>query len=193
MRFFVFLYFLGWALLPGSAPSGSAGRILVGDLSGARVVPLEVGKAKGVVLVFITNDCPIANACAPEIERIYRAYAAKQVRFYLVYVDASLTAAAAGAHHKAYAYTCPAVLDPDHRLVKAGRALVTPEASLFDAKGDLIYHGRIDDRAVAFGKVRAQPTQRDLRMALDAFVQGKPVAKPYLKAVGCSIADLGHK
>ena len=122
LRFFVVFWVLGWALLLGSAPAGATGRIVVGDLSGARVAPLEAGKAKGVVLVFITNDCPIANACAPEIERIYRAYAAKQIRFYLVYVDASLTAAAAVVHHKAYAYTCPAVLDPDHLLVKAGHA-----------------------------------------------------------------------
>ena len=114
-----------WALLLTPLTSRAIERIIVSDINGARIAPLDTGRRKATVLIFITNDCPIANACAPEIERIYRAYAPKQVRMYLVYVDASLTVAAASAHHKAYAYTCPAVLDPDHRLVRAGRARVT--------------------------------------------------------------------
>ena len=167
-------------------------RIVVADLTGARVAPLGPGPGKATVLVYITNDCPIANACAPEIERIYQAYSAKQVRMYLVYVDASLTAVAARAHHNAFGYTCPAVLDPRHRLVKAGRARVTPEAAIFGGDGSLLYHGRIDDRAVAFGQVRAQPIRKDLREALDALLLGKPIKPPKAKAVGCSIANLGH-
>ncbi len=181
-----------WMALASSLPTVSA-RIVVNDVNGARVAPLEAGSRKATVLVFITNDCPIANACAPEIERIYRAYAAKQVTLYLVYVDPSLTAEAARAHRKAYGYTCPAVLDPKHLLVKFAEARVTPEAALVSATGKLLYHGRLDDRAVAFGQVRAQPTKRDLRDALDAYLSGKSILNSHTTAVGCSIADLGQK
>lgn len=174
-----------------SVASGAAERIVVSDLAGARVAPLDAGKRKATVLVFITNDCPIANACAPEIERIYRKYSAQNIGMYLVYVDASLKLEAARVHHKDYQYSCPAVIDPEHRLVKVGRAQMTPEAAVFDGKGKLVYHGRIDDRAVALGQVRAQPLTHDLRDALDAILRGKPIAEPYRKAVGCSIADLG--
>ncbi len=180
---------LFWLLLALLA-SGAAGRIVVSDLNGARVAPLETRARKAIVLFFITNDCPIANACAPEIERIYRKYGPKQVAMYLVYVDPSLSAAAALAHRKDYGYTCPALLDPQHLLVKSSGAKVTPEAALYDRSGRLLYHGRIDDRAIAFGQVRAQPTKLDLRDALDAHLQGKPVRTSYSKAVGCSIADL---
>ncbi|HLJ58044.1 MAG TPA: redoxin family protein [Chthonomonadaceae bacterium] len=164
-----------------------AARIVVSSLEGRPVAPLEGKARKTTVLVFITNDCPIANQCAPEIERIYRTYRPKGVAMYLVYVDGSLTAAAARAHHKAYGYTCPAVLDPGHRLVKEGSATVTPEAALFDARGRLVYHGRIDDRAVALGRVRAVPLHRDLREALDALLARRPIKAAYRPAVGCSI------
>jgi len=49
----------------------------------------------------------------------------------------------------------------------------------------VVYHGRIDDRIVALGKRRVEPTTRDLREALDAMLEGKPVPTPVTKAVGC--------
>ena len=183
----------GLLLLVGAHSSSAMERIVLSDVDGRRIAPLHGRNHKATVLIFITNDCPIANASAPEIERIYRQYAPKHVGFYLVYVDAALTASAARKHRAEYRYSCPAVLDPDHRLVKLALARVTPEAALFCADGKLVYHGRIDDRAIAFGQVRASPTRRDLREALDACLQGKPIPVNYVKAVGCTIADLGHK
>jgi hypothetical protein len=180
-----------WLTASGASPA--ANPIIVSDVFGHRVAPLGAGKRKATVLIYITNDCPIANACAPEIERIVRKYEPKKVGFCLVYVDSSLTAAAARKHRQDYGYTCPAVLDPDHKLVAAGKAEVTPEAAVFAPDGKLVYHGRIDDRAVAFGQVRSVPTRKDLCETLNAYLQGKSVPNSYVKAVGCNIADLGRK
>jgi hypothetical protein len=166
---------------------------VVRDVNGHRVAPLRGAGRRATVLIFITNDCPIANAYAPEIERIYRGYAPRRIGMYLVYVDASLGAVGARAHRKAYGYTCPALLDPNHRLVAAAHARVTPEAALFSPAGRLLYHGRIDDRAVALGRVRPAPTRRDLRDALDALLAGRQIVEPNTEAVGCSIPDLGRK
>src|ERR1044071_4294825 len=119
MRVRTFHLFLAIAsVLMAASPILGTERIVVRDLSGARVAPLDAAKQKATVLIFITTDCPIANACAPEIERIFRAYSPKQIGFYLVYVDASQRAEDARSHHREYRYTCPAVLDPDHKLVK---------------------------------------------------------------------------
>ena len=194
MRGRAFHLIIGMAfLLADAAPMRGADRVVVSDITGARIAPLYTPGRKATVLIFITNDCPIANACAPEIERIYRAYSPKHVGFFLVYVDAALSERAAQSHHKEYRYTAPAVLDPEHRLVKAARAEVTPEAAVFSSDGRLVYHGRIDDRAVAFGQVRASPTRRDLRDTLDAYLKGRRISINHIKAVGCSIADLSHK
>ncbi|GIT77890.1 MAG: hypothetical protein Ct9H300mP32_2720 [Verrucomicrobiota bacterium] len=67
------------------------------------------------------------------------------------------------------------------------RGQVTPEAAVFDAKGRLIYRGRIDDLYADFGKKRARPTRHDLRDTLDALLAGKRLTKRTTKAVGCYI------
>ena len=61
---------------------------------------------------------------------------------------------------------------------------------MIGAGGRVLYRGRIDDRYIEFGKDRPQPTDRTLERALDAIVQGKPVAMRETRAVGCFLADL---
>jgi hypothetical protein len=53
----------------------------------------------------------------------------------------------------------------------------------------VLYRGRIDDRVADFGKRRVEPTRRDLRLALDAILAGKPVPARRTKAVGCYIPE----
>lgn len=178
------------ALLLAVCGGARAERVAVRDLNGSLVMPLEIRNRKATVFVFITNDCPIANSYAPELERIYAAYTPKQVGFYLVYVDPSLSATVAKQHAKAYGYTCPALLDPRHRLVQLTGARVTPEAAVVAPDGKVLYHGRIDDRVSGFGQARVQPTTHDLRNALDAVLQKKPVPHPVTSAIGCYISDM---
>ena len=157
------------------------------DVKGGKVAPLEGKGQRATVLFFITNDCPIANTYAPEIERIYRAYAPKKFALYLVYVDPDLSATQARQHWREYGYHCPALLDPKHLLVKKTGATVTPEVAVLAPNGKLLYRGRIDDRCVDFGKMRLQPTQRDLRRTLDAILKRQPIPLPFTKAIGCFI------
>src|SRR6185436_4430790 len=103
------------------------------------------------------------------------------------YVESDLTAEKARSHVKDYGFKCGALLDPEHRLVKASGATISPEAAVFLADGTLAYRGRIDDRVADFGKRRVEPTRRDLRLALDAILAGKPVQARLTKAVGCYI------
>jgi hypothetical protein len=43
---------------------------------------------------------------------------------------------------------------------------------------------------VDLAKPRPQPTTHDLADAIEATLQGRPVAVPRTKAIGCLIADL---
>ena len=79
--------------------------------------------------------------------------------------------------------------DPGHVLVKRSRAEITPEAAVF-LDGKLVYHGRIDDRFVSFGKARPEPTQHDLEKVLEAVVSGKAAPESTAPGVGCYISDL---
>jgi hypothetical protein len=64
---------------------------------------------------------------------------------------------------------------------------VTPEVAVLSPTGELLYLGRIDDRYNPQGKRRPEPTVRDLQLALDAVLAGKPVPTPRTKAFGCPL------
>ena len=159
----------------------------VKDIDDKAYTPLQMPGQKASVLLFITHDCPIANAYAPEIKRICTDYQLKGVSVFVVYVDPSLSAEQARKHAAEFGYTCPQILDAAHTLVKTLSARTTPEAFVVSPDGKTLYRGRIDDRYITFGKSRGEPTQRDLRQALDEVLAGKAVTTASTEAVGCFI------
>jgi hypothetical protein len=141
------------------------------------------------VLVFTTTDCPISNRYAPEIQRLAERFGG-QARFKLVYPVPGDTEAAIREHVRKFGYTIETVRDVKQAMVKQTGATVTPEVAVIDAAGTLLYRGRIDDRYLAFGKDRPQPTVRDLERSLEAIIAGKPVPVARTQAIGCFLADL---
>jgi hypothetical protein len=160
----------------------------VRDVDGHERRPLEpAGPAS--VLFFITNDCPISNSYAPEIQHICSDYGGRGVSCTLVYSDLTLDAAAIHQHRADYGYTdgIPAVRDVKHKLADATGATIMPEAVVVGKGGKVLYRGRIDNFYAALGKPRRQATEHDLRDALDEVLAGKPVTNPQTSAIGCYI------
>ncbi|MEW6320705.1 MAG: tetratricopeptide repeat protein [Acidobacteriota bacterium] len=174
------LVYIAWA--------GTAGAQGPVDLDGRPLDPLEPQRGiAATVLLFTATDCPISNRYAPEVVRLRDAFASRGVRFHLVYANAAETPGAIRAHAARFEYGLSIVRDPAHVLVAQAGASITPEAAVFDASGQLRYRGRIDDRYVDFGVDRPAPTRRDLADALAAVLDGRPVAEPVTRAVGCFI------
>jgi len=140
------------------------------------------------VYVFTTTDCPISNRYAPEIRRLAAKFATR-AKFVLVYPVPADSAEKIADHRKKFGYDVPFVRDVEQKLVKMTGVTVTPEVALMQGS-QLLYRGRIDDRVVDFGKDRPAPTRRDLEMAIDAVLAGKPVAVKETRAVGCILSDL---
>jgi hypothetical protein len=138
-----------------------------------------------VAFVFVGTECPISNRYAPELQRLQARFPA--IRFWLVYPNISEADEAVTKHAQEFRHRAEVLRDPKHKLVKLARARVTPEAAVFSPRGELLYHGRIDDRYVEFGKERPEPTTRDLENALEAVLNGKAPAPPVKPAVGCPI------
>lgn len=162
----------------------------VRDLAGHPVDPFERNGAKAIVLIFISNDCPISNRYAPEIRRLCRRFSSRGVRFWLVHPNPDESIGAIRQHTKAYQYPCGVLRDLQHALVKKAGARVTPEAAVFTSRRQRVYHGRIDDRFLDFGQERPEPTRHDLQEALEACLGGKPVPVDTTKAIGCAIPEL---
>ena len=169
--------------------ASAAAQIAVTDVSGHSIQLFDAASSKPVVLVFVRTDCPISNRYAPEVERLFRAYA-DRVAFYLVYPDEAESADSIQKHLAEYRYTAQALRDPGHDLVRLAKARVTPEAAVFSARGQLLYHGRIDNRQVSLGKAMVNATRHDLRQALEAVLAGRAVKEASAPAIGCSLADI---
>jgi len=179
------------AMLLATAGSFAAapGRVL--DLSGKPVNPLALPKGRvATVLVFTTTDCPISNRYTPVIQDLATRFAGQGIGFTLVYPVGTDTPAVIRDHVTKFGYDLPVVRDTAQELVKHTGVGVTPEVAVIGHGGRVLYRGRIDDRYVAFGKERPQPTERTLERALDAVAQGKPVIVPVTQAVGCFLPDL---
>ena len=160
------------------------------DLEGRRCDPVAEAPGSATVLVFVSDDCPIANRYVPELLRLRDAYVGRGVSFWLVHADRRETVAQIREHAREFHLTIPEVRDPAHYLVKLARAEVTPCAAAFTRDGRLVYHGRIDDRIADLQRERPTPTRRDLAEALDAVLAGRAVPNAVTPAVGCSIPDL---
>ncbi|NRA96466.1 MAG: redoxin domain-containing protein [Planctomycetes bacterium] len=160
------------------------------DLDGRPVDVLRQANTPADVLLFVSTDCPIANRYAPELRRIHDRFAPRGIVFWLVYVDPSETVEEIRRHLKEYLHPGRPLRDRDHQLVGKTGATKTPEAAVMLPDGQMVYRGRIDDRFVDFGKVRAAPSQRDLENVLQAIVEGRTIAATTTTAVGCFIPEL---
>jgi len=174
------------------APFASTARSARGtafDLAGKPVDPLKASAGKVVVLVFVRTDCPVSNRYAPTIQQLSAAHEA-DAAFWLVYPDKAETAEVIRKHDSEYGYKIPALRDPEKALVKESQAQITPEAAVFDVRGHLVYHGRIDNLYEDIGRARTMATTHELEDAIEAAASGKTLAVSTVHAVGCYISDL---
>lgn len=178
-------------LLWGLCTSVSAApSVRLQDLANRPIDPFAAGRdSRAIVFLFTSIDCPISNRYAPVVKQLIETFARQNIAFWLVYPNPVESSAAIRAHLSAYDYPVHALRDPKHELVKLTKAVVTPEAAVFDRTGALAYRGRLDDRYVSLGVERPMATRQDLAEALTSVLASRQVAQPVTQAVGCYIAD----
>jgi mono/diheme cytochrome c family protein len=164
--------------------------VLAQPATGAQQDPLALPRGgKASVLIFTTIECPIAGRYAPEIARLHDEFSSQGISFTLVFPNPAETQEEIDAYLAKFGYRMRAVRDAEQKLVQRTGVTIAPEAAVVDADGAVVYRGRIDDRYVAFGVDRPQPTRRELRDALQAIVAGQPVPVREAPAIGCVLAD----
>ncbi|MFZ9914503.1 MAG: hypothetical protein ACO3IB_04115 [Phycisphaerales bacterium] len=171
----------------------AAGTSAAMAIDGRSVDPFAGDQGSLGAMVFVSHECPIANAMAPELARIGAAARTRGVDFYAVHPATWADIETARRHAKEFALedSMTVLVDPSQRLAKAVGATVTPEAAVFRRDGfggfELLYLGRVNDLYAGIGRRRAQTTSNDLADAIDAAVAGRVTPPPYPKAVGCFI------
>jgi thiol-disulfide isomerase/thioredoxin len=159
------------------------------DIHGSADEVLAQGRDKVLVFVFVRTDCPISNRYAPLLQEMSKKYG-QQASFRLVFPDRTESSDKIRHYLHEYNYQLPAIRDLNHALVKKTLAKATPEAAVFNAKGELVYHGRIDNLYEHIGQSRRAATTHELAEAIEAASKGLNPPVSTTEAVGCFISDL---
>ena len=141
------------------------------------------------VVMFICNHCPYVKHVQPELVRLAQTYQAKGVAFVAISSnDAAGYPEDAPDQMKAVArrlgYSFPYLYDQTQEVAKAYGAVCTPDFFVFDADLKCVYRGRLDDSSPGNGR---SLTGSDLRAALDAILERRPVSADQKPSQGCNI------
>jgi len=129
------------------------------------------------VVLFISTICPYSNRFNDLMRDMASELGKKRVAFVGVNSGTLETEEEVRAQARDHGHTFDIIKDPESRVAELLDARRTPEVFLFDSSGTLRYHGRIASKIES----------PDLRSAIDALLDGKPIHPAETKAFGCAI------
>lgn len=166
---------------------GAAGALEIGAIAPDFTLPTVEGRSfsltqsekthTAVVILFMSTICPYSNYYNDLIRDMSAEFAKKGVAFVGVNSGTLESIEEARVHAARHGHSFDVIKDPDSRIADLLDARRTPEVFLLDPSGTLRYHGRIASKITA----------PDLRNALVAFLQGKPIRPAETKSFGCAI------
>lgn len=160
------------------------------DVVTGKKVSLSAFKDKKALLVmFICRHCPYVQHVKKELARLGRDYASRDVGIVAISSnDAKSYPDDRPSNLKEMAieegFTFPFCCDETQEAARAYQAACTPDFFLFDSKRRLIYRGQLDDSRPGNDK---PVTGLDLRRAIDAALEGRPVHSFQRPSAGCNI------
>jgi thiol-disulfide isomerase/thioredoxin len=156
------------------------------DLSGTPVDALAAEGRKAAVLFFVSPYCPTSNTFAPEMNGIVADFG-EDFAFRFVHSDFTVTAEDRQRHAELMEFAAPVLDDSGQALAKRLGAAITPEVVVVAPDGAVLYQGRINDLYLGPTKRQREIKSHDLREALAAIREGRPVAEARTEAMGCAI------
>lgn len=159
------------------------------DPNGKRITRDDFEDAPGLLVIFLCNHCPFVKHLRQELADFAREVQKRGLAVVGVssndvekYPDDSPEKMKEEA--RTVGYTFPYLYDESQEVAKAYRAACTPDFFLFDGERKLVYRGQFD----ASRPGNDEPvTGEDLRAAVDALLEGRPVPENQIPSVGCNI------
>ncbi|MBF0272257.1 MAG: thioredoxin family protein [Magnetococcales bacterium] len=141
-----------------------------------------------LVVMFICNHCPYVQAIEDRLITLGRTLATKKVSFVGIssndptnYPEDSFANMQAKAKKKGYPFDY--LYDATQQTAKDYGAVCTPDFFVYDQERKLRYRGRLDDSPRNPAAVRKE----ELKEAILALLEGRPVATHQNTTMGCSI------
>jgi peroxiredoxin len=156
---------------------------------GKRYTSDQFSGASALLVIFMCNHCPYVKHVRPALVELINEYLDKGVAVVGINANDAQTYPDDGidqmkADAREFAYRFPYLVDASQEVAKAYHAACTPDFFLFDAERRLVYRGQMDGSRPGNG---VPVTGTDLRAALDATLEGVPVAILQRPSLGCNI------
>jgi len=158
------------------------------DTNGRRVSAADF-RGRPLLVMFICNHCPYVRHIRGGLAQIGRDYLPKGVAIVAICSNDADNYPQDGpdemkSEARDAGYLFPYLHDSTQALAKAYHAACTPDFYLFDKDHRLVYRGQFDASRPGNG---LPVTGKDLRAALDAVLENKPVSPNQKPSIGCNI------
>ena len=151
------------------------------DTSGAERSLADLKGKNGAILVFVSAQCPTVKQYNERISQFAADFAGRGIN--VIGINSNSTESPAWVKsHADEKYQFPVLIDKGNVIADKLGANVTPETFYLNEKNVLVYHGAIDNSSSG-----DEITTKYLRDAVEANLNGQPIAKNRAKAIGCSI------
>ncbi|MFI5459961.1 MAG: redoxin domain-containing protein [Isosphaerales bacterium] len=139
---------------------------------------------KAIVLVFLGNDCPVANLYVPRLIELEREYRKQGVVMLGINSNAHETVKDVARFVREAGIAFPVLKDPSNIVADSALVERTCEVVVLDGFARIRYRGAIDDQYQQ-GKSKDAPDHTYLRDALTALLSNKDIKVRATKVAGC--------
>jgi peroxiredoxin len=161
------------------------------NVDGKMVSLSDYNSAKGFIVVFDCNTCPVSKAYNSRIIALNKKYAS--LGFPLIAINPNSAEVSAGESYeemvkvaKKKGYDFPYLYDESQQVAKSYGATNTPHIFVLKKEGGelkVAYIGAIDDNS----RDEAGASKKYVEQAIDELLAGKPVSVTKTKAIGCGV------
>ncbi len=159
------------------------------DPEGNTVSLSDFDEAQALLIVFMANHCPFVKHILDGLVALVKEYQPRGVAAVGIssndvdsYPEDRPELMGTLAREKGF--TFPYLYDETQEVAKRYHAACTPDFFLFDEERRLVYRGQMDDSRPGSN---VPVTGADLRVALDAVLEGRPVPERQRPSMGCNI------
>jgi len=159
------------------------------DTEGNTFALSDFEDADALLVLFMCNHCPYVKHLKEALARFGREYGEKGLAMVGINANDPRTHPQDSPERmkedaERFGYPFPYLFDQTQEVAKAYGAACTPDFFLFDGDRTLVYRGQFDDSRPG----NDEPiTGEDLREAVDAVLEGRPVPEDQRPSVGCNI------
>ena len=160
------------------------------DVITGETISLETFSSKKALLVmFICRHCPYVKHVQKELSKIGKDYQDKDIGIVAISSNDPIAYPEDGPESlkeqaKELEFTFLYCFDETQEVARAYTAVCTPDFFLFDQERKLVYRGQLDESKPGSN---IPVTGKDLRDAIDALLEDRPINQDQKPSIGCSI------